>query len=72
MIDKYEIKISSLENEEKKLNYLEREKSIYKKSLILLYFLFIVGVIYPLSFIKFEEETYIDFSTYRKFLKEQT
>ena len=70
MIDKYEIKISSLENEEKKLNYLEREKSIYKKSLILLYFLFIVGVIYPLSFIKFEEETVIDFSIYRNFLEQ--
>ena len=70
MIDKYEIKISSLENEEKKLNYLEREKSIYKKSLILLYFLFIVGVIYPLSFIKFEKETFIDFSIYRNFLEQ--
>ena len=60
MIDKYEIKISSLEN----------EKSIYKKSLILLYFLFIVGVIYPLSFIKFKEETVIDFSIYRNFLEQ--
>ena len=70
MIDKYEIKISSLENEEKKLNYLEREKSVYNKSLILLYFLFIVGVIYPLSFIKFEKETFIDFSIYRNFLEQ--
>lgn len=70
MIDKYEIKKSSLENEEKKLNYLEREKSIYKKSLILLYFLFMIGVIYPLSFIKFEEETVIDFSIYRNFLEQ--
>ena len=70
MIDKYEIKKSSLENEEKKLNYLEREKSIYRKSLILLYFLFIIGVIYPLSFIKFEEETFIDFSIYRNFLEQ--
>ena len=67
MIDKYEIKKSSLENEEKKLNYLEREKSIYRKSLILLYFLFIIGVIYPL---KFEEETFIDFSIYRNFLEQ--
>ena len=70
MIDKYEIKNFSLENEEKKLNYLEREKTVYKKSLILLYFLFIVGVIYPLSFIKFEEETVIDFSIYRNFLEQ--
>ena len=51
-------------------NYLEREKTVYKKSLILLYFLFIVGVIYPLSFIKFEEETFIDFSIYRNFLEQ--
>ena len=70
MIDKYEIKNFSLENEEKKLNYLEREKTVYKKSLILLYFLFIVGVIYPLSFIKFEEKTVIDFSIYRNFLEQ--
>jgi len=52
------------------LNYTNNCFPENSKRGTLLYFLFIVGVIYPLSFIKFEEKTVIDFSIYRNFLEQ--
>lgn len=70
LLEKYELELETLKEEKEKLKKMYREKEILKRFTIILYILFIFGVIYPLSFLKFKEYDELDYSLHRNFLAE--
>ncbi|MCF0171839.1 MAG: hypothetical protein HUJ87_15200 [Fusobacterium varium] len=70
LIEKYELEFESLKEKEEKLKYIYKEKFFLKGLIIILYIVFIFGVIYPLSFLKFTELDVLDFSLHRNFMTE--
>lgn len=70
LIEKYELELEALKEEKEKLKYIYKEKKMLKRIIVILYIVFIFGIIYPLSFLKFTESDVLDFSLHRNFMTE--
>ncbi|MGL5581074.1 MAG: hypothetical protein ACRDCE_08945 [Cetobacterium sp.] len=68
-LDLYCLKIFSRNDFLIKINFLEKEKKILKTIIIISFVIFLIGIIYPLSYVKFNNEN-IDFSLHRNFINE--
>lgn len=66
----YCLLLSKLNKEKGKISFAKQERNFLKKLLIGLYVIFIFGVIYPMSYIKYENESILDYSLYNNFLSE--
>lgn len=66
----YCLLLNKLNKEKGKISFAKQERNFLKKLLIGLYIIFIFGVIYPMSYIKYKNESILDYSLYNNFLSE--
>lgn len=68
-LEKYVLRISVLNTEKSKLIFLKKEASILKSVVVFSFIIFVLGIIYPLSFVKYTNES-LDFSIHNNFFSE--